>query len=209
MMRMRNPSIPPRRLLSWMALSIAIHVMIVSWLTVSAKDVDPITDRHTLWVSMRQSNTPAVPTPESIGQQALPLRHPPATGDERSDTDSRSRETTPAQDAKTPSDVVATTAEPEMANHMLGLIHRTIREHFVYPPFAWRQGWEGEVVIALQLNSEGEISNIRLVQSSGYRILDEDALLIMRRIGSIPDARAWLNGRSYRARIPVIYRLTS
>lgn len=170
---------------------------------------DLIADRHTLWVSIWQSDASAVPIPESTGQDALPDRHSPVTDNEQFHTSSHSRETAPTQEAMTPGDMVATTVEPRMASHMLGLIHRTIREHFVYPPFAWRQGWEGKVVIALQLNPDGEISNIRLVQSSGYRILDEDALLIVRRIGSIPDARTWLNGRSYRARVPVIYRLTS
>ena len=99
-------------------------------------------------------------------------------------------------------------SEDKIANHITGLIRSSIQEHFMYPPFAQRQGWEGEVLVALQLSAEGEIRDIRVIRSSGYRVLDEDALLILRRIGSIPNARAWLHGQQYSALIPIIYRLT-
>jgi protein TonB len=98
--------------------------------------------------------------------------------------------------------------ENEIANHVLGQVLHSVRRYFVYPPFAQRAGWEGEVIVAFRINPDGEIRDVRLIRSSGYTLLDEDALLILRRIGSIPDARAWLRGGWYNAQIPVIYRLT-
>lgn len=101
------------------------------------------------------------------------------------------------------------TSRNMVASHVLGAVRRLVRENFVYPPFARRQGWQGEVLVAIEFGPEGDIRSTQVLRSSGYRILDQDALLILHKIGAIPDARPWIGGRNYQAHIPIIYRLTS
>ena len=50
-----------------------------------------------------------------------------------------------------------------------------------YPREARRRGWEGRVVVSFQINRQGEAAEIRLVQSSGYRDLDEEGVATIRR----------------------------
>jgi protein TonB len=132
--------------------------------------------------------TPAVSRPEPI-----PLTQP-ATGAAQTEP--------PAAAVPAPS-----TAEASV-NHLYSLLHESLNRHFIYPPVAHRNGWEGRVELLVRLDPEGRLHALRIVQSSGYALLDEDALLTLQRIGTIPAARAWLPEQGYTTKLPVVYRLT-
>jgi len=93
-------------------------------------------------------------------------------------------------------------------NHVRGLLRSALAQHFVYPAIARRNGWEGRVDVAVRLDREGRLNALRIVHSSGYAILDQDALLTLQKIGTIPQARTWLRGYSIDTQLPVLYRLT-
>ncbi|MCB1777837.1 MAG: energy transducer TonB [Candidatus Competibacteraceae bacterium] len=50
-----------------------------------------------------------------------------------------------------------------------------------YPAFARRQGYEGQVIIRVQVSSTGSVGAVRIVRSSGYAMLDETALSAIKR----------------------------
>lgn len=97
--------------------------------------------------------------------------------------------------------------ESRRANHLLSLLQTTLGEHFIYPSLARKHGWEGIVYLGLRLNTNGDLSALRLVRSSGYAILDRDALATLERIGTLPQARVWLDGRPFETELTVTYRL--
>lgn len=205
---MRDSTTQYSRIFYWMTLSVLVHGIAVSWLPLPQSSAKPLIEERTLWVSAWRDTAAAAPIMESAVRHPPARFQPPLASNDVPPAKTHSPPITPIRGEPSPTGNTVAMPEDKLASHMLGLIHRSIQEHFVYPPFAQKQGWEGEVLVALQLSAEGEISDIRVVRSSGYRILDDDALLILRKIGSIPNARAWLGGRNYRARIPVIYRLT-
>lgn len=45
-----------------------------------------------------------------------------------------------------------------------------------YPSTARRRGWEGEVLLLINVTARGEVSQITVSRSSGYQILDQTAL---------------------------------
>jgi len=94
------------------------------------------------------------------------------------------------------------------ANHLRSLLRAALEQHFVYPPVARRNGWEGRVEVVVRLDHEGHLNALRIARSSGYAILDQDALLTLQKIGLIPQARTWLRGYSYDTQLSVLYRLT-
>jgi len=206
---MRDSTTQYRRIFYWMTLSVLVHGIAVSWLPFPQSSAESLIEERTLWVSAWRNPASAAPIAESAVRYPPARFRPPFAGNDAPSAKTHSPQITPIHGKPSPTENTVTMSEDKMTSHMLGTILRSFQEHFVYPPFAQKQGWEGEVLVVLQLSAEGEISDIRVVRSSGYRILDDDALLILRKIGSIPDARAWLGGRNYRARIPVIYRLTS
>jgi TonB family protein len=95
-----------------------------------------------------------------------------------------------------------------IVNNLRSLLRTELDKHFVYPPVARRNSWQGRVDIVVRFDHEGRLHALRIVHSSGYAILDQDALLTLQKIGTIPQARAWLRGYSYDTQLPVLYRLT-
>jgi len=77
-----------------------------------------------------------------------------------------------------------------------------------YPRIAIRNAWEGRVSLGVRVMSDGQLTDIHVVNSSGYRILDNAALDSITRVANLPEARIWLDGRSIDVVLPVIYKLT-
>lgn len=97
--------------------------------------------------------------------------------------------------------------EDHRRNHLQSLLRAAFEAEFVYPSLARRQGWQGRVQIGLRVEADGRFSELQVLQSSGYASLDHDALQTLQRIGQLAQARSFLDGRSMRVELPVIYRL--
>ena len=97
--------------------------------------------------------------------------------------------------------------EQQRQNHLQSLLHAAFETHFIYPALARRQGWQGRVQVALRVEADGRFSQLRVLRSSGYASLDQDALQTLERIGHLAQARLWLDGRAMQVELPVVYRL--
>jgi len=58
------------------------------------------------------------------------------------------------------------------------IIHRNIS----YPYIARKMGWEGKVIISFILTKDGKISLLTVEKSSGYRVLDENAVDTIKKV---------------------------
>ncbi|HEC13233.1 MAG TPA: energy transducer TonB [Acidiferrobacteraceae bacterium] len=96
-------------------------------------------------------------------------------------------------------------------NQLIALVRLALGRYFTYPPLARKYGWEGEVHLNARLGADGQLHNIRVSRSSGYAILDDDAVYTLQQIGTvphIPPTSQWLGKQDYDFELPVIYRLT-
>lgn len=75
-----------------------------------------------------------------------------------------------------------------------------------YPPEALRQGLQGDVEVWLRVAADGTVSESRLQQSCGYRLLDVAALDYARQLRFIP-ARRGNQAVEATAVLPVSYRI--
>ncbi len=75
-----------------------------------------------------------------------------------------------------------------------------------YPSEARRRGWEGTVLLSVEILENGRPERITVKQSSGYAVLDEAALGAVRRWTFIPAQR---NGQPIRsqAEVPIVFSL--
>jgi protein TonB len=87
-------------------------------------------------------------------------------------------------------------------------LNNDLARHFKYPHLARLRSWEGTVLLDLQIETDGKISRITLAQSSGYALLDDNAIATLNRIGSVSGAQQWLEGGNMELQLPVIYRLS-
>ena len=101
----------------------------------------------------------------------------------------------PQSQAKMPVQHSALTTEersaPEKAQQ------RYLKEHFayirdlitkqlVYPPMARKMRWSGKVVVAFVIAEDGSVHAIRVVETSGFPILDKSALETVRSVAPFP-----------------------
>lgn len=86
-------------------------------------------------------------------------------------------------------------------------LNTDLARYFDYPHVARLRGWEGRVLLAFQIETDGRLENIRVAQSSGFAVLDDAALGSLRRVERPAEAVAWLRGSPLAMQIPVIYRL--
>jgi len=65
--------------------------------------------------------------------------------------------------------------DPEFLPYLANL-KRRIQHEWVYPEDAWSRGVSGELLLVFTLNKSGSMTSLRLVQSSGFPVLDQEAL---------------------------------
>lgn len=83
-------------------------------------------------------------------------------------------------------------------------IRDAIQRTIAYPATARRMGWEGKVVVAFHLLSDGSVRDVRVVQGSGYAPLDRGAIDAVRNASPFPRSPV-----EAEVITPVVYRLTT
>ena len=88
----------------------------------------------------------------------------------------------------------------------LGSARLKIEKAKRYPREARRRGWEGKVVLSFQINQNGEVGEIAIVQSSSYRELDEEGITTIRRAAPfLPPPLA--DQDTLEVRVPLVFKL--
>jgi len=77
-----------------------------------------------------------------------------------------------------------------------------LRSAISYPSRAREMGWEGKVLVAFRLKTNGMVADVRVVSGSGYRLLDDSAMTAVRQAAPFPPAR-----REAELILPVQYSL--
>ncbi len=81
------------------------------------------------------------------------------------------------------------------------------RRYKRYPAQAMDQGWQGRVEIRLVVGANGAIQSSLVKASSGYEILDNQALDMVKKAKPLTPIPAALRGREFTVDIPVIFDL--
>ena len=77
-----------------------------------------------------------------------------------------------------------------------------------YPAIARMRGWQGTAVINVSIGPRGELLDARIARSSGFAVLDEQALEMIREAQPLPPAPASLRGLALVVQLPVSFSLT-
>jgi protein TonB len=203
---------PSTRIARFALLSLAAHLALL------ATGVQPalLLGQHDNVLSVSLVDAPAVPAPAknapitsrahhapvlpsdyfsqtSIDSGTLPIKNEPGSHE-------------PAAEAVAPSDSGGKSQEPVRAR-ILARLRAELARHFDYPALARSRGWEGTVLLKIQIEPDGRLEKIQISHSSGYAVLDDSAINSLSRVDQLADASSWLNGRGLDIQLPVIYRL--
>lgn len=82
-------------------------------------------------------------------------------------------------------------------------IKESVQSKIVYPRIARKMGWQGRVLISFVICKDGSVKDIRIVESSGFKALDNNAVKVIREVAPFPKPPV-----SAEIIIPVTYRLS-
>jgi protein TonB len=82
-------------------------------------------------------------------------------------------------------------------------LKQALAKHFYYPMMARKHGWQGQVLLAFNLDTQGTIINARVTQSSGYHALDQAALKSINKVTTLDVGLS----QPLSFELPVIYNL--
>jgi len=96
---------------------------------------------------------------------------------------------------------------PEPIAGYAKVIQRRILENLTYPDSAKEAGFQGTVKLSLHLSYQGELLEAILKESSGYKILDDQAINVAQGIVSYPPFPSSVEQNDLWIDIPIDYRL--
>lgn len=76
-----------------------------------------------------------------------------------------------------------------------------------YPRIAALRGWEGEVQLRVTIARKGNIVATQIVRSSGFEVLDQNAVQLVTAAGPLPRPPEHLQNREIQVIVPVHYKL--
>jgi len=94
------------------------------------------------------------------------------------------------------------------SNNMIKYLSSEFRLRFKYPMLARKRGWQGTVVVGLNVTQKGKITQVAIQQSSGHGVLDRNAVNTFRSINQLTPEISQNLLRNHQLSIPVIYNLT-
>ncbi len=92
-------------------------------------------------------------------------------------------------------------------NQYGGTLGRAIAKQKSYPKIAQMRGWQGEVLLDLKLDGNGNVQSANVKESSGHESLDNQALEMVRKASPFPAPPEALRGRSFNITVPVSFKL--
>ena len=131
-----------------------------------------------------QESFPREPQPEPEQAVGMAQAVPPAAG----------RPAAPAADAK-------------QSQHYLAALAASIDRRKYYPRTSRRRGEEGRVVVSFVIRKTGELTDLRVTESSGSRRLDEAALKTLRRISPFQPIPEALARDAWSITVPIAFHL--
>jgi protein TonB len=87
------------------------------------------------------------------------------------------------------------------------IIQRRILENLNYPDSAREAGFQGTVKLSLHLSYQGELLEAILKESSGYKILDDQAVNVAQEIVSYPPFPSSVEQEDLWIDVPIVYKL--
>lgn len=84
---------------------------------------------------------------------------------------------------------------------------RAIAQQKHYPHLARMRGWVGEALVDLKLDSKGALVESRIERSSGYEMLDKQALEMIKKAAPFPPPPEILQSSIFNIQVPVSFKL--
>lgn len=158
-------------------------VPLVEQAAVESTEIQPVTSQAVVAEPVESSNRPIVEQTSPVESVTAPVEH-------------RMVEYRPVHHRETRADY----------GWLGDTVRRRVEELKRYPVQARMNHWEGKVVVAAIIRDDGEVVGVRIAETSGQTLLDEEAMAVMKRASPLT-LKHPLGQRHITILIPINYRL--
>ena len=102
--------------------------------------------------------------------------------------------------------VLETKAIPAHLAHYAQVVQTKIINATYYPIQAKDAGWEGSVRLSLNIVANGDLKDLKIVESSGYKVLDDAAADIARTQAPYPPFPPQIESQEIWVDVPIVYK---
>lgn len=120
----------------------------------------------------------------------------------------------PTAEAREPAKAAAPAApssndpsEAELVNSYQAQLAQVAAKYKRYPNEAMQNNWEGVATVRMRVGVDGKIAAVEVVNSSGHKILDEQASLTINKAKPFVQIPPGLRGREFAASVRVVFNL--
>ncbi len=86
-----------------------------------------------------------------------------------------------------------------------GLLKGWLQRHMRYPREAWLAGVQGTTVLRFSIDRDGKVMASSLERSSGHKLLDREAIQMVRRADPFPAIPYEIAGHELELRVPIVF----
>ena len=195
------------------AISMAIHVILMIGLPEFKKPLlIPQEISVTISSSPIQQPIEKIETPqpvkkaESIQKKITPIIDKIAT----SVAQPTPKEVAPSPTAETISKISNIVPQEQVTQHIesySSLLANAIAKYKQYPKIAQMRGWQGTVIVDLEIDTKGAVISIKIKKSSTYEVLDNEALEMIKKASPFPAPPESLRGKNFNVLVPISFKL--
>ncbi|MFH0827138.1 MAG: TonB family protein [Candidatus Omnitrophota bacterium] len=95
---------------------------------------------------------------------------------------------------------------PEHLANYIRVVQTKILDATYYPLEAQDAGWEGRVKLSLNINFNGDLKDLSILESSGYNILDDAAMEVARVQAPYPPFPPQIDSQEIWVDVPIVYK---
>jgi pilus assembly protein CpaC len=96
---------------------------------------------------------------------------------------------------------------PGNIRNYAAVVQRRILENLIYPAAAKQSGFEGTTRLKLRLSYLGQLLDVAVASSSGYKVLDDNSVAVAKSVSSYPPFPPTIQQADLWVEVPVSYRL--
>jgi protein TonB len=119
-------------------------------------------------------------------------------------------EVAPTPPAETVSKISNIMPQEQVTQHLesySSLLANAIAKYKQYPKIAQMRGWQGTIIVDLEIDSKGNVMSIKVKKSSTYEVLDNEALEMIRKASPFPAPPEGLRGKNFNVLVPISFKL--
>jgi len=147
-------------------------------------------------------------TPKIINEKGeeIPIKESPIAEAKQARTQQQVQPRPPQQETTVAPAKVQETASIAI-NRYNQTLFRLIRDNIEYPWAAAQGQIEGVLRLSLNVSSTGELLGVKVVRSSGFAVLDENAMSMVKKLAPYPPFPSEINQDQLWVDIPVVYKI--